>query len=182
MPDQQPVAPTGEFLLGYPNQNGSIYRVTPEQLSKNSSFGVFRLLEQDVPGFEAWLAAAAPTAAIDVEMLAAKVCGRWRTGVPLVLSPDTGDAGSRRCRPSRSTTTRYVPDDTYGYLCPVGSHMRRVNPRNEAVIAGGSLHRIIRRAMPYGPPYDPARPRRHAARARRLVHQRRHQERSSSSS
>jgi hypothetical protein len=36
--------------------------------------------------------------------------------------------------------------------------MRRTNPRNEAVIAGGSLHRIIRRAMPYGPPYDPADP------------------------
>jgi hypothetical protein len=35
--------------------------------------------------------------------------------------------------------------------------MRRANPRDEKVLAGGSMHRIIRRAMPYGPPYDPAR-------------------------
>lgn len=156
-PDDQPVAPTGEFLLGYPNQNDSVYRVTPEQLSKNSSFGVFRLLEQDVAGFDAWLAAAAPQAGIDAEMLAAKVCGRWRTGVPLVLSPDTGTPDPP-LPPEQINDYTYVPDDTYGYRCPVGSHMRRVNPRNELVIAGGSLHRIIRRAMPYGPPYDPAHP------------------------
>jgi Dyp-type peroxidase family len=156
-PDQQPVAPTGEFLLGYPNQNQSIYKVTPQQLSKNSSFGVFRLLEQDVAGFDAWLAAAAPTANIDVEMLAAKVCGRWRNGVPLVLSPDT-PTPDPPLPPDQINDYTYVPADTFGYLCPVGAHMRRANPRNEAVIAGGSLHRIVRRAMPYGPPYDPREP------------------------
>ena len=49
-------------------------------------------------------------------------------------------------------------DDTFGYRCPIGSHIRRCNPRGAQVIAGGSLHRIIRRAMPYGPPFDPAAP------------------------
>jgi Dyp-type peroxidase family len=156
-PDDQPIAPTGEFLLGYPNQNDSVYRVTPESLSKNSSFGVFRLLEQDVAGFDAWLTADAPQAGIDVEMLAAKVCGRWRNGVPLVLSPTTATP-QPPLRPEEINDYTYVPADTYGYSCPVGAHMRRCNPRNEQVIAGGSLHRIIRRAMPYGPPYDPAQP------------------------
>jgi deferrochelatase/peroxidase EfeB len=37
--------------------------------------------------------------------------------------------------------------------------MRRSNPRGES-IAGGDGHkrRIVRRGMPYGPPYDPAHP------------------------
>ncbi len=158
--DDQPVAPTGEFLLGYPNQNESTYSVTPTELSTNSSFGVFRLLEQDVAGFDAWLADAAPGVGIDAETLAAKVCGRWRNGVPLVLSPDT-PTPDPPIKPEQINDYTYVPGDTYGYACPVGSHMRRINPRNEKVVGGegeGSLHRIIRRAMPYGPPYDPDQP------------------------
>ena len=158
LPDMQPVAPTGEFLLGYPNQNnGAVYSVTPAQLSTNSSFAAFRLLEQDVAGFEAWLVDAAADAGIDPELLAAKVCGRWRTGVPLVLSPDTGTPDPPLA-PERINDYDYVSDDpalddSFGYRCPVGAHMRRANPRGELVIAGGSMHRIIRRAMPYGPPY-----------------------------
>jgi len=163
LPDRQPVAPTGEFLLGYPNQNdGAVYGVTPPQLSTNSSFAAFRLLEQDVAGFEAWLASAAAQADIDPELLAAKVCGRWRTGVPLVLCPDIGTPDPPLA-PERINDFDYVSsdpalDDTFGYKCPIGAHMRRTNPRGAQVIAGGSLHRIIRRAMPYGPPYDPASP------------------------
>ena len=163
LPDRQPVSPTGEFLLGHPNQNrGAVYRVTPEALSTNSSFAAFRLLEQDVAGFEAWLARAADEAAVDPELLAAKICGRWRTGVPLVLSPHSGTPDPPLA-PERINDYDYVSDDpalddTFGYRCPIGSHMRRCNPRGAQVIAGGSLHRIIRRAMPYGPPYDPAAP------------------------
>jgi Dyp-type peroxidase family len=162
-PDQQPVAPTGAFVLGYPNQNnGAVYSVTPAPLSTNSSFAAFRLLEQDVAGFEAWLAAAAAQQGIDAELLAAKICGRWRTGWPLALSPDTATP-EPPLGPEQINDFNYVSadpsiDDTFGYRCPVGSHIRRTNPRAEDVVAGGSLHRIIRRAMPYGPAYDPAHP------------------------
>ena len=41
----------------------------------------------DVVGFEQFLQDNKDR--IDPELLAAKICGRWRNGVPLVLSPDT---------------------------------------------------------------------------------------------
>jgi len=163
MPDAQPVAATGAFLLGHPNQNGAVYRVQPEALSTNSSFAAFRILEQDVAAFEAFLADAAATLGIDRELLAAKVCGRWRNGVPLVLSPDHDVP--RPPLPDLAlndfdyVSTDPAASDTFGYRCPVGAHIRRTNPRSQEVVGGGGhLHRIIRRAMPYGPAYDPAHP------------------------
>ena len=55
--------------------------------------------------------------------------------------------------------TDAAKDDTLGLRCPIGSHIRRNNPRNEAVVGTDATHhRIIRRAMPYGPAYDPAHP------------------------
>jgi deferrochelatase/peroxidase EfeB len=162
IPDDQPAIATGELLLGYPNETGGTYSVHPAELSKNSSYAAFRILEQDVAGFEAFLAGYAPQAKIDVEMLAAKVCGRWRNGNPLVLKPDTpGDV----LPPSQVNNFTYVSttpanDDTLGLKCPIGSHLRRNNPRNEAVVGDtdSTQHRIMRRAMPYGPPYDPSVP------------------------
>jgi len=54
--------------------------------------------------------------------------------------------------------------DPKGLRCPVGAHMRRINPRGQPVTGqgqpGGSnnTHRLIRRGMPYGPTYDPKQP------------------------
>ncbi len=163
--DHQPLCPAGEFLLGYPNQNGggASYDVGPAVLSKNSSFSAYRVLEQDVAGFEAFLTACSAQVGVDPETLAAKVCGRWRNGVPLILSPDTPSPVPPIPREAINDYD-YVSgdpalDDTNGYRCPVGSHMRRANPRGEQVVGGGNhLHRIVRRGMPYGPPYDPSRP------------------------
>ena len=56
IPDDQPVAPTGEFLMGYPSQNpGQTYNVSPAELSLNSSFAAYRILKQDVVAFDAFL-------------------------------------------------------------------------------------------------------------------------------
>ena len=161
IPDDQPVVPTGEFLLGYANASGGTYSVQPAQLSTNGSYAAFRILEQDVVAFEAFLAEYAKQAGISVELLAAKVCGRWRMGNPLELKPD---APGTFLPDSEINNFTYVaptlpPDDTLGIKCPIGSHIRRNNPRNGAIIGTDSTHhRIVRRAMPYGPPYDPAAP------------------------
>ena len=104
---------------------------------------------------------------IEPELLAAKMCGRWRNGVPLALSPDT-DAPPGGMLPEQLNDFEYVnadgTGDPKGLRCPVGSHIRRVNPRGQPVarqgVPGGSnnTHRLIRRGMPYGPVYDPAEP------------------------
>jgi len=159
--DPQPLVPAGAFLLGHENQYGGKYEVEPEELSTNSSFAAFRMLEQDVVGFERFLEEGSATAGTDPETLAAKVCGRWRNGMPLVLSPDgpTPELPPEKINDFDYVSTDPGLDDTFGYRCPVGSHIRRTNPRSESVVGGGgALHRIIRRAMPYGPPFDRARP------------------------
>jgi Dyp-type peroxidase family len=166
MPDVLPQAPAGEFLLGYRSQyTDFLYPVpTPGELGKNGSFVAFRILAQDCHGFEQFLTQAARQTGFDRELIAAKLCGRWRNGVPLSLSPDFPDEniplGQRNSFDYVPTET--VPDafdDKRGYRCPLGSHIRRMNPRSSAVAGNGGLkHRIIRRGLPYGPPYDPANP------------------------
>jgi deferrochelatase/peroxidase EfeB len=161
VPDDQPVVPTGEFLLGYENAYGSQYTVQPSALSTNSSYAAFRILEQDAAGFEQFLTASAAKAGIDPELLAAKVCGRWRNGNPLALAPDAPGTTLPKSELNDFTyvDTDAAKDDTLGLRCPIGSHIRRNNPRNQAVIGTDATHhRIVRRAMPYGPAYDPAHP------------------------
>ena len=134
IPDDQPVVPTGEFLLGYENAYQSQYAVQPAPLSTNSSYAAIRILEQDVVGFERFLTTA-PKAGIDPEMLAAKVCGRWRNGNPLELTPDAPGTTLPMNRLNDFTYVNADPrkDDTLGLRCPIRSHIRRNNPRKEAV-------------------------------------------------
>lgn len=114
--DGQPPAPLGTVLLGYEtNFENLLFRVpTPCQLGFNGSFNAFRVLAQDVVGFEQYLDKAAcdllrhphvedllaigAEATIGTgltrkaalrEIVAATMCGRWRNGVPLALSPNT---------------------------------------------------------------------------------------------
>ncbi|NHZ87774.1 peroxidase [Massilia sp. CCM 8733] len=158
-PDAQPPVPAGEFLLGHLNAAGGTYRVLPQELSSNSSYGVFRILEQDVAGFEAMLARYAAETGIDPEMLAAKLMGRWRNGNPLTLAPTAQGTPLPDAELNKFdfVSSDAAKDDTLGLKCPVGAHIRRNNPRDAAVIGTGSTHhRLVRRSMPYGPQYDPA--------------------------
>lgn len=166
LPDILPKAPSGEFLLGYPSQfEGFQYPVpSPRELGENGSFVAFRILSQDCAGFERLLEKSAAQTGLDPELIAAKMCGRWRNGVPISLSPDTPNAD---LPVTKYNSFDYVPtpdvpdalDDRRGYRCPIGSHIRRMNPRNSTVAGGTGLkRRIIRRGLPYGPPYNPAHP------------------------
>jgi deferrochelatase/peroxidase EfeB len=168
VPDKQPIAPTGEFLLGYPSQFDQLtYRVpVPDELGRNGSFMVLRILEQDCAAFDALLAHSEERYGIAGELLAAKIVGRWRNGTPLTVSPDT-DSPAQPISLSELNQYDYAPteanpdayNDRRGFRCPIGSHMRRANPRGATIAGnGGSRHRIVRRGVPYGPPYDPRHP------------------------
>ncbi|MBJ7311457.1 Dyp-type peroxidase [Rugamonas sp. CCM 8940] len=160
-PDDQEVVATGEFLLGYANQSNGVYSVTPAQLSTNSSYAAFRILEQDVAAFNAMLQQYAASTGLDPELVAAKFCGRWRNGNPLELAPEAQGPvlPDEQLNNFHYVTTDIATDDTLGLKCPIGSHIRRNNPRDAKVNGTDAAHhRIVRRAMPYGPAYDAAKP------------------------
>jgi len=168
IPDPLPAAPAGSFLLGHPSQfQDFTYPVPqPDDLGRNGTFMALRILEQDCAAFERFLAEAPDRYGISGELLAAKICGRWRNGVPLSLSPDT-DAPDPPIADEQMGSFDYVPtpanpdafDDRKGTRCPIGSHIRRMNPRHASVAGGGGLkRRIIRRGLPYGPPFDVSHP------------------------
>jgi deferrochelatase/peroxidase EfeB len=162
-PDGMPVAPPGEFLLGHPSQfDDFCYPVpTPVELGRNGSFAALRMLAQDVDAFQELLTEQSHRTGLPPELVAAKLCGRWRNGTPLVLSPTT-DAPDPPLSPDQLDDFDYVGPfgDERGERCPVGSHIRRMHPRGSRVAgAGGHQHRIVRRGLSYGPPHDPDRPR-----------------------
>jgi deferrochelatase/peroxidase EfeB len=167
-PDMQPVCDPGEFLLGkdYVNQfGGNFLGDLPNVLGDNGTYSAFRILRQDVAGFEAFLTKAAAHYGFDREMVAAKLLGRWRNGVPLTLSPDASEPAPPLSEerlndfdygPSKEYRAFY--DDRVGLRCPVGAHIRRLNPRSSVVMGKPHSRRIIRRGVAYGPVYDPAAP------------------------
>ena len=162
-PDHQQPCEPWLFVLRDDAEN--YFVPEPRELGLNGSFAVFKMIETDVVGFENLLQSNKDK--IDPELLAAKICGRWRNGVPLVLSPET-DSPPGGIPPDQLNNFEYVnadgSGDPKGLRCPVGAHMRRINPRGQPVTGqghpGGSnnTHRLIRRGMPYGPAYDPTQP------------------------
>lgn len=141
----------GEFVLGYRDEDGVWPDAPREPLGRNGSFLVVRKLCQDVAGFNRYLDERACGDPDRREWLAAKIVGRWKDGTPLALSPGGPDPDLARDR-ARMNDFRYG-DDATGMGCPLGSHIRRANPRDALGWNGERTrrHRIIRRAMPYGP-------------------------------
>ena len=173
------VVPAGEFVLGYPNAYsqltsrpllpaaGDPRRLLPRDpagsgaadLGRNGCYLVMRQLEQDVAGF--WRYAGQATRRPDGSgdpgartALAAKMVGRWPSGAPLVETPDRDDP-----RLGDHNDFGYYRTDPLGLACPVGAHIRRVNPRDsldpqpgtEASLAVNDGHRLLRRGRSYGP-------------------------------
>lgn len=143
----------GEIVLGYEDEDGVLPAAPPRPLHRNATFMVVRKLHQDVAAWRRWLRDAADAhAGGDEEWVAAKVCGRWTDGTPTALEPDPSKQHTLDEKHSMNAF-RYGRDPG-GLRCPVGAHVRRVNPRD--ALSGGAhrtrRHRIIRRGMPYGPP------------------------------
>ena len=187
-PDRQPRAPLGTVLLGHPtNLEGLTWQVPqPNALGHNGTFNAFRILEQNVAGFEKYLDRAAddllkhpqvdellpPGDEVKIgqgllngsssggssnaglsrraalrEVVAANLCGRWRDGTPLALSPDAPDP----------TVSQTDFDYDSASRCPYGAHIRRCNPRGGQIVQriANNSRRLVRRGVPYGPIYDP---------------------------
>jgi hypothetical protein len=153
-------------------------------LGHNGTFNAFRVLEQNVVGFEDYLDRAAsylhdhpqtdevlpPGAETKIgqgfasahspitvssrlealrEVVAANLCGRWRDGTPLALSPDAPN-------PNVSKTDF---DYDSASSCPYGAHVRRCNPRGGQIVQriANNSRRLVRRGVPYGSWYDRAK-------------------------
>jgi deferrochelatase/peroxidase EfeB len=152
--DDQAAIPPGELFLGYPSQFPGVTLEVPQPdaLGRNGSFAAFRVLRQDTAGFARFLETQAAATGLDVELLAAKIVGRWRSGEPLVRCPDAPGPLPR----DQWNDYGYL-DDPDGLACPMGAHMRRANPRDLPMhpVGDSSRRRIVRRGIPYGPDVDP---------------------------
>ena len=146
----------GELLLGYRNEYGypaetptleesernavllppAAHPSGARDLGRNGSYLVYRELAQDVRGFWRWMAAEAARAGAAMESLAESAVGRALNGAPLddfeiglaIPGVDSHDLGRNG----------FVFDaDPDGLSCPIGSHIRRANPRTGDAPAGG---------------------------------------------
>lgn len=143
----EPLQP-GEFFLGYPDEDGPATGLPqPEILSRNGSYVAYLRMEEHVGAFRKFLREHGDTPD-QQELVAAKLMGRWRSGAPLVLAPDKDDpalGGDLQ----RNNNFNYREQDPHGYGCPLGAHIRRMNPRDTAV--NMNRRKMIRRGGTYGP-------------------------------
>jgi Dyp-type peroxidase family len=147
------------FLLGYkPSKVPSSPGTGPwADFVHDGTYGAFQWISQDVAAFEQFLTAnagaIAPTLPLAEarEMLAAKMMGRWRSGTPMVLSPDRADDSL-----ADATEFGYL-GDPLGDRCPITAHVRIANRRDQPLtpvvnptFPDGGPH-LLRRGMAYGP-------------------------------
>jgi deferrochelatase/peroxidase EfeB len=155
MPGSGPTLKPGEFFLGYPDEEGtSAERPQPDTLARNGSYLAYLMMEEHVGAFRDFLRQHGETHD-EQELAAAKLMGRWRSGAPLVLAPEKDDpelAGDLQ----RTNDFDFGKMDPHGYGCPLGAHIRRMNPRDTA--ANMNRRKMIRRGGTYGPPLPEGAP------------------------
>ena len=173
----------GEFVFGYPGQDptdtdkpGALKKAGPVW-GDNGSFLVFRRLRQDVGGFHAFLKASAKTLGIDSELFGAKCVGRWASGTPIERAPNSDNPSMSRddcannafdfqkdtvsaaptqpgdCKDSFAADSAKA--DITGAVCPFAGHIRKSYPRDDVDEADTETHRLMRRGIPFGDPFDP---------------------------
>ena len=81
----------GEIILGYPDETGELPPMpTPDVLGRNGTYVVFRKLHTRVAAYRQYLREKA-TSREDEALLGAKMVGRWQSGAPLALAPESDD-------------------------------------------------------------------------------------------
>jgi deferrochelatase/peroxidase EfeB len=155
-PGSLPAVKPGEFFLGYPDESGETPALPqPEALTRNGSFLAYLRMQEHVGAFRDFLKTHGGPTSEEQELLAAKLMGRWRSGAPLVLCPDKDDAALGKDL-ARTNDFNFAEMDPHGYACPVGSHVRRMNPRD--TVDSLNRHQIIRRGGTYGELLPPDAP------------------------
>lgn len=155
----------GEFVLGHPQNSGADrwvagpgQRVWPKEVRdffRNASFGVLQQIEQRARAFEDFVQTASRSTCLSADQIKAKLCGRTVDGQALAAPPGAD-----------ITAEFDYATDRKGTACPLGSHIRRMNPREHAGLSGAgtaqrAVHRgglahdsqprpLLRRGMPYG--------------------------------
>jgi Dyp-type peroxidase family len=130
---------------------------TTRDLGRNGTYLVFRQMAQHVARFCQFLdkATRQPNGDLDPEAsirLAAKMVGRWQSGAPLIKSPEADRPGLEK-----DDDFAYRETDERGFKCPIGSHIRRSNPRDslgptaDQAVRTANRHRLLRRGRSYGP-------------------------------
>ncbi len=173
----------GEILLGFANAYNK-RPVSPAvaadkgtgllNFGYGGSYLVFRQVHQEVRQFWQYLFAKTATAGHNEAdhlaaciKLAAKMVGRWPSGCPLAMSSEVDIPALGE---QDEDNFGYDTDDHFGVKVPIGSHIRRSNPRDSLEPGPGGkgrlspaesrqvtlLHRMIRRGRPYGPPIHPS--------------------------
>jgi Dyp-type peroxidase family len=149
----------GEFLLGYENEDGALPAGSDTPLGLNSTFMVYREIDEDRGALNTYVKDKAKAFDIETDTLRAKIVGRWPNGTSATHHRPSDDGVIKH--PLRANDFRYR-DDPEGFACPLGAHTRRANPRDGLPGSAEQTmrHRIIRRGMPYGPGGDSKDPKR----------------------
>ena len=139
-----------------PTKGSTSAQLATRDLGRNGTYVVFRQLAQDVARFCHFLdeATRQPDGQLDPAAsirLAAKFVGRWQSGASLALSPETDNPDLEK-----EDDFGYRDTDERGFKCPIGSHVRRSNPRDSVGPTAAKAqetanrHRILRRGRSYG--------------------------------
>jgi Dyp-type peroxidase family len=160
----------GEFVLGYPRQRPDTADdpLTPQpEWTENGSYLVFRRLRQDVKGFRDFLSSEAAKLGTTVDLLGAKLVGRYRSGAPLVgaddAAEDPGTTNSDVLKKDKINNFGYSTDP-HGTQVPRAAHIRKAYPRDQKVFKNEPRERprILRRGITFGqsfrdgnPPHSP---------------------------
>jgi Dyp-type peroxidase family len=135
----------------------------------DGSYLVFRRLRQDVAAFNAYVNKAGGEDGVQTALIGAKLVGRYKSGCPLEHTGDeAAGLDTQTVDPSMADPSLLEEDkinnfeygqDAEGDIVPRSAHIRKVYPRDEATPGGGEAdtqtHRIVRRGIAYGAPYDP---------------------------